>query len=133
MTRNRLILTTTLLILASLYLPKNSTAQGPPRGGPPPRPPATAHPPATGAEGFRALPPGHHRIAHQGINYFFHEGRFFVQADGSFRDAVPPLGLAVPSLPRSARQVNVRGKRFFELDNIRYEKSGRGYRVVAIL
>lgn len=78
----------------------------------------------------RVLPAGHHRIVHRGVHYAYHAGRYYVQRHGHWVVVRPPVGIAVPVLPRRV-DVVIRGvHRHYRHDGVEYRRTARGYVVV---
>lgn len=73
---------------------------------------------------FGFLPYGYFPFYWGADLYYYYGGVFYrPNDDGGYEVAVPPVGAAVPTLPRGAQSIVIDGKQYYELNGVYFEQS----------
>jgi hypothetical protein len=76
--------------------------------------------------GFRLglLPYGYYPFYYGSDLYYYYGGVFYRPYDGGgYEVTVPPVGAAVPELPRGAKSIVIDGHQYFEFNGVYYQQS----------
>jgi len=73
---------------------------------------------------FGFLPYGYFPFYWGADLYYYYGGVFYRPTDdGGYEVAVPPVGAAVPALPKGAQSIVIDGKQYYELNGVYFEQS----------
>lgn len=72
----------------------------------------------------------HRTIVYGGMPYYYDQGLWYRPWQGSFVLIAPPVGIAVPVLPRGVVTVYAGGQRYYRHGEVYYVRRGDGYVVV---
>ena len=73
---------------------------------------------------FGYLPYGYYPFYFGADLYYFYGGAFYrPNDDGGYEVATPPLGAAVPELPKGAQSIAIDGQQFYEFNGVYYQQS----------
>lgn len=78
-----------------------------------------------------ALPRGHVRVPHRGMDYYYANGYFHQRRDNGYVIVQAPLGAVTVSLPIGFRTFILGGLTYYFLNDIYYRHVSAGYEVVA--
>jgi hypothetical protein len=76
--------------------------------------------------GFRIgfLPYGYYPFYYGSDLYYYYGGTFYRPYDGGgYEVTVPPVGAAVPQLPKGAKSIAIDGQQYFEFSGVYYQQS----------
>lgn len=73
---------------------------------------------------FGYLPYGYYPFYFGADLYYYYGGAFYrPDDDGGYEVATPPLGAAVPELPKGAQSIVIDGQQFYEFNGVYYQQS----------
>jgi len=71
-------------------------------------------------------------VLHQGIRYHYASGVWYKSRGRNFIVCAAPRGILINSLPIGHKVVVVKGRKLYTYRGVRYQRTGRGYKVVYV-
>ncbi|WP_421918385.1 DUF6515 family protein [Marinifilum sp.] len=71
---------------------------------------------------LKVLPAKHVRIVLNGRHYFYHYGTYYISVGKKYEIVTPPVGIQVDDLPNGYKLVTKKGKTFYVVDKVFYER-----------
>ncbi|GAL60869.1 flagellar hook-length control protein FliK [Algibacter lectus] len=86
---------------------------------------------------IRTLPVGYKRVNFNNRSYYAHNGIYFVKVNNYYEVITPEIGTVVYELPEDVEKVTIDGARYYEFNNVLYEKiqvdGTRAYEVIGFV
>jgi hypothetical protein len=67
------------------------------------------------------LPYGYYPFWYGPYQYYYAEGIFYTPYNGGYQVTTPPVGAAVPSLPRGAKSIMIDNQQYYEFNGVYYK------------
>ncbi|MGZ3757035.1 MAG: DUF6515 family protein [Mucilaginibacter sp.] len=67
------------------------------------------------------LPYGYYPFYYGADPYYYYNGVFYVPYNGGYQVTSPPVGAAVPSLPRGAKSIMIDNQQYYEFNGVYYK------------
>lgn len=71
---------------------------------------------------LNALPPGYYPFYWGPDQYYYYGGTFYRPSNNGYQVTAPPIGAAVPELPRNARPISIDGVQYYEMNGVYYKE-----------
>jgi hypothetical protein len=68
-----------------------------------------------------ALPYGYYPFYYGADPYYYANGIFYTEYNGGYQVTTPPVGAAVPNLPRAAKSIMIDNQQYYEFNGVYYK------------
>jgi hypothetical protein len=68
-----------------------------------------------------ALPYGYYPFFYGDYPYYYANGIFYTESNGGYAVTTPPVGAAIPSLPRAAKSIMIDNQQYYEFNGVYYK------------